>query len=53
MNEHKLPDHERKELEERVMRFRLMEGEVTDPLAARLLRDIITELETDLQQTAE
>ncbi len=40
-----LAEHEQKELEERVMRYRIMEREVTDPLAIRLLQDIVAEME--------
>lgn len=36
------------EVERQVARFRTMEQEVTDPLAARLLHDIVEELEADL-----
>lgn len=31
-------------------RYRAMEEEVTDPLAARLLRDIVVELEAELER---
>ncbi|MEH2534396.1 hypothetical protein V1277_006309 [Bradyrhizobium sp. AZCC 1588] len=43
-------DREQRELEERVMRFRVMEREVTDPLAIGLLHDIVTELEAALEK---
>jgi hypothetical protein len=43
-------DREQRELQERVMRFRIMEREVTDPLAIGLLHDIVTELEAALEQ---
>jgi hypothetical protein len=36
---------EQRELQERVMRYRMMEREVTDPLAIGLLHDIVKELE--------
>ena len=36
------------EVERQVARFRAMEQEVTDPLAARLLHEIVEELEADL-----
>ncbi|WOH46929.1 hypothetical protein [Bradyrhizobium sp. sBnM-33] len=42
-------DKEQRELQERVMRYRMMEREVTDPLAISLLHDIIEELETALR----
>ncbi|WP_245476622.1 hypothetical protein [Bradyrhizobium sp. 31Argb] len=53
MSEHELADHEQKELEEQVMRFRMMEREVTDPLATRLLQDIVAEMEANLRQSDE
>lgn len=43
-------DREQRELQERVMRFRVMEREVTDPLAIGLLHDIVTELEAALEK---
>jgi hypothetical protein len=43
-------DREQRELQERVMRFRAMEREVTDPLAIGLLHDIVTELEEALEK---
>jgi hypothetical protein len=46
-------DREHRELEERVMRYRVMEREVTDPLAIGLLHDIVTELEAALEQPKE
>jgi hypothetical protein len=42
-------------LEERaaqLMRYRLLLEDVTDPLAARLMGDIIKELETELENAA-
>jgi hypothetical protein len=36
------------EAERQVARFRAMEQEVTDPFAARLLHEIVEELEADL-----
>jgi hypothetical protein len=35
-----------------VERYRVLAREITDPLAARLLRDIISELEADLNELA-
>ena len=35
---------------QQVMRFQAMEQETTDPLAARLLQDIISEMETELKE---
>ena len=37
-------------LEAEIARYRLLEQEVTDPLAAGLIHTIIKELEADLQQ---
>lgn len=37
-------------LEAEIARYRLLEREVTDPLAAGLIHTIILELEADLQQ---
>lgn len=39
----------RKELRKQVARYRAMEQETTDPLAARLLRDIVLDLEAELE----
>jgi hypothetical protein len=41
---------ERKKLEIEIERYRLLEREVTDPLAASLIHTIILDLEADLQQ---
>ena len=41
---------ERKKLEIEIERYRLLEREVTDPLAASLIHTIILDLEGDLQQ---
>ncbi|WGS18715.1 MULTISPECIES: hypothetical protein [unclassified Bradyrhizobium] len=41
---------EQRELQDRIMRYRMMEREVTDPLALRLLHDIVAELEAALPQ---
>ncbi|WP_024506951.1 hypothetical protein [Bradyrhizobium sp. ARR65] len=35
----------------RIDRYRALEREVTDPLAARLLHDIVLELEADAQRS--
>ncbi|MCA6111586.1 hypothetical protein [Bradyrhizobium cenepequi] len=49
-----MADSEQKQkLQGMVMRYRMMEREVTDPLAICLLRDIVAELEADLQQSDE
>jgi hypothetical protein len=36
--------------EYRVLRFQMMEQETTDPIAARLLQDIISEMEAELKE---
>jgi len=36
------------ELREMIMRYRVMEEETSDPIAVRLLHDIIVDLETEL-----
>jgi len=38
-----------RELEVQIARYRLLQREVTDPLAECLLRSIVVELETDLR----
>ena len=49
-----MTDNERwKERRDRVARYRVMEQETTDPLAAGLLHDIVLELEADLTELAE
>jgi hypothetical protein len=40
------------ELREKIMRYRVLEDETTDPLAARLLREILSDLEADLNKGA-
>jgi hypothetical protein len=50
MGELTMTDSEsRKELRKQVARYRAMEQETTDPLAARLLRDIVLDLEAELE----
>jgi hypothetical protein len=39
-----------REQKQQVMRFQAMEQETTDPLAARLLQDIISEMEAELRE---
>jgi hypothetical protein len=39
-----------KERWDQVLRYRVMEQEATDPLAAGLLRDIVLELEAEMDQ---
>jgi hypothetical protein len=41
------------ERKHQVERYRLLVQEITDPLAAGLLRDIVSELEADLNELAE
>jgi hypothetical protein len=43
-------DTEDTELRVMVMRYRRMEEEATDPMAMRFLRDIVSELETKLNE---
>ena len=38
-------DGERRKLQEWIMRYRLMEREVTDPLARGLMHDLVADLE--------
>ena len=38
------------ELREMIMRYRKMEQETSDPMAMRLLHDIVSELETELHE---
>jgi hypothetical protein len=40
-----------KEQRDQVARYRMLAQETTDPLAAGLLRDIVSELETELKET--
>jgi hypothetical protein len=40
-----------KERRNQVARYRAMERETTDPLAARLLRDIVLDLEAELEES--
>ena len=42
-------DEEQRELQDRIMRYRMMERDVTDPLALGLLHDIVAELEAALR----
>ena len=44
-----MTERQDRELEIRIARYRFLEREVTDPLAACLLRGIVTELEADLK----
>jgi hypothetical protein len=41
-------DEEQAERDQKLMRYRILEREVTDPLAAGLLRQIVSELEARL-----
>ena len=40
-------DEQQAERNQKVMRYRILEREVTDPLAAGLLRQIVSEMETN------
>ena len=42
-----------KEHRDQVARYRVLAQETTDPLATGLLRDIVSELETELKELAE
>jgi hypothetical protein len=42
-----------KERRNQVARYRMMEQETTDPLAARLLHDIVLDLEAELERSPE
>jgi hypothetical protein len=44
-----MDDEEKLELQDQITRYRMMERDVTDPLALSLLHDIIAELEAALQ----
>jgi hypothetical protein len=44
-----MDDEERQDLQDQIMRYRLLERDVTDPLALGLLHDIVSELEAALQ----
>ncbi|MCC8967198.1 hypothetical protein H8A95_33945 [Bradyrhizobium sp. Pear76] len=46
----RLVEDEVREQHANVMRFKTMEQETTDPLGARLLHDIIDEMEAELSQ---
>jgi hypothetical protein len=41
-------DEEQAERDQQLMRYRMLEREVTDPLAAGLLREIVSEMEASL-----
>jgi hypothetical protein len=45
-----IDDAQHSELELEVMRFRMMERDVTDPLATCLLHEIVVEMEAALQE---
>jgi hypothetical protein len=38
------------DIQDRLMRFRLMETETTDPIAMRFLHDIVLDLEAELDR---
>jgi hypothetical protein len=42
-------DHDWKERRDRVERYRILAQETTDPIAARLLRDIVLDLEAEVE----
>jgi hypothetical protein len=47
-----MTDSEWKERKAQLARYRVMERETTDPLAAQLLRDIVLDLEADSKEPA-
>ncbi|WFU39013.1 hypothetical protein QA640_32140 [Bradyrhizobium sp. CB82] len=45
-----MADHEeQQQLQDQIMRYRMMERDVTDPLALALLHDVVAELEAALR----
>jgi hypothetical protein len=44
-------EERRAELREKLMRYRILERETTDPVASGLLHEIVSELESDLKTT--
>jgi len=48
-----MTEREFRELEVEIARYRILEREVTDPLAGRLLHTIVLELEADLKTKRE
>lgn len=46
-------DENQPERDQELMRYRILEREVTDPLAAGLLRDIVSEMEACLADSDE
>ncbi|MET4423249.1 hypothetical protein [Bradyrhizobium sp. RT3a] len=42
-------DEEQQDLQDQIMRYRMMERDATDPLARGLIQDIVAELEAALQ----
>jgi hypothetical protein len=42
-----------KERRDQIARYRVLEQETTDPLAARLLHDIVSELEAELVESVD
>ena len=52
MGDSTMTDRERKMRRDLLERYRVLEEETTDPLAAGLLQDIILELEAELKMAA-
>jgi hypothetical protein len=48
-----LDDYDWKERRDRVERYRILAQETTDPIAARLLHDIVLDLEAELEGSPE
>lgn len=44
-------DHDLKERRNQVERYRILEQETTDPIAARLLHDIVLDLEAEFKRS--
>jgi len=44
---------DRSERELEVQRLRMLKEEITDPLATRLLEEIVSEMEADLKRTSD
>jgi hypothetical protein len=44
-------EERRAELQEKLMRYRILEQETTDPVATRFLQEIVLELESGLKAT--
>ena len=52
LEEHRMAEHQLREHEVQLARYRLLEREVTDPLAACLLHSIIEEITADMRRNS-